>query len=157
MSIWEFTRPLYQALPKDIDFMVRNIRVSLRSGDSVSVVGPGASDSYSLSFSEVRKQSEGKWSAVLRIDGRMGNNEIRNLLYPLAIKRGVHPEPMYVLSHQLYAVVEDVDPDGIVTLALARRQIQASIQDNVVYDVVGSPFTVQDVPPEPMVRQKDQE
>jgi hypothetical protein len=154
MATWEFTKPLYAVLPNDIDFLVRNIRISLHAGDAVTIVGPGSADAYSLSFSQVHKLSEDSWSAVLQVNGRIGTNEVRNLWHQFVVKSGAHTEGMGVLSHEFYAVVEDVNPDGIVTLALGRRPVATWIQHNVVYNVGGNPISVPSGRPEPIVCRK---
>jgi hypothetical protein len=157
MARFEYTKPLFALLPNDIDFLVRGIHISLEKDSAVSVSGPEPRDSYRIAFSNVEKQSEGAWHATVRIDGVLGDNKIGDQEFPIDIRSGAYSGAMQAVSHELFVAVEDVNPDGVVTLALARRKIGpgATIRDNLVEGWQGNAFTINVGPrPEPILCKK---
>lgn len=105
---WDFAKALYRELPSDINFLVRDLYISLAIGTTVRVFGPDEEDRFVLTVSPQEQTGPREFKARIRIDAITQTNTVGGIPAELVIKQESLTGPINAGTHAFYVFVEEV-------------------------------------------------
>ncbi len=121
MASWTFAAPLFEKLPKDIDVLVRDLKVDLVQGGSVAVLGPGPEDHFALTLSNVSKTADGAWVASVSLNGTMGSSVLAAVSHAFRVAPDSCSRELNAGEYEFVVCVEEIQMGSVAKLAVARR------------------------------------
>jgi len=125
---WRFSEPLYRAIPGDVDFIARGLRVDKRKGGGMHIVGPQPDDDFIVQLSTLRVDPKStadhkKYQLGFTVLGSVGGSSIVPYsLGPVPAEVGQLFGPVSAGIYEFYLFVERVEVD-YVFLTVARRRL----------------------------------
>jgi len=113
-----------------------------------------SADDFRLTLSNVHKLEPGKYSALLGLNGRMGESAVSYMTQPITIARGWCTTEINAGAYEFYVCVEDIKMESAAVLALARRHAHPWMGNTVITGGTGRSLRVSGPRPEPIVRSK---